>query len=71
MPRYWKRNGKRELRVVLRNDCYRIEKEHLYLPKGLRLEYKGELKWKGKPERLEIIYDEVDEMWRGFMTVKV
>jgi len=24
MPRYWKRNGKRELRIIVRNDCYRI-----------------------------------------------
>jgi len=22
MPRYWKRNGKRELRVIIRNNCY-------------------------------------------------
>ena len=34
----------------------------MYLPKGLKL------KWRGKPGRLEIVYDEV---WRGFMTVKV
>jgi putative transposase len=71
MPRYWKRNGKRELRVIVRNDCYSIDDEHLYLPKWLKLKYKGELKWKGKPGRLEIVYDEVDEVWRGFMTVKV
>lgn len=71
MPRYWKKNGRRELRIIVRNDCYRIDDKHLYLPKGLRLEYKGELKWRGKPGRLEIIYDEVDEVWRGFMTVKV
>jgi len=71
MPRYWKKNGRRELRIIVRNDCYRIDDKHLHLPKGLRLEYKGELKWRGKPGRLEIIYDEVDEVWRGFMTVKV
>jgi len=71
MPRYWKRNGRRELRIIVRNDCYRIDDKHLHLPKGLKLKYKGNLKWKGKPGRLEIIYDEVDEVWRGFMTVKV
>jgi len=71
MPRYWKRNGKRELRIIVRNDCYRIDDEYLYLPKGLRLKYKGDLKWKGKKGRLEIIYDEVDKVWRGFMIVKV
>ncbi len=71
MPRYWKRNGKRELRVIVRNDCYKVDLEYLYLPKGLKLRYKGELKWKGKRSRLEIAYDDVDEVWRGFMSVKV
>ena len=71
MPRYWKNNGRRELRIVVRNDCYRIDDEHLYLPKGLKLKYKGELKWAGKQRRLEIAYDDVDEVWRGFMTVEV
>ena len=71
MPRYWKRNGRRELRVVIRNDCYRIDKEHLYLPKGLKLRYKGDLEWRGKQGRLEIVYDDVDDVWRGFMSVEV
>ena len=71
MPRYWKRNGKRELRIIIRNDCYKLDSKYLYLPKGLRLRYWGKLKWEGKQGRLEIIYDDVDEVWRGFMTVKV
>jgi len=71
MPRYWKKNGRRELRIIVRNDCYRIDDEHIYLPKGLKLKYRGMLKWKGKPGRLEIVYDEVEKMWRGFMNVKV
>jgi len=71
MPRYWKRRGKRELRVIIRNDCYRLDDRYLYLPKGLKLRYKGRLKWHGKQGRLEIIYDEVGRVWRGFMAVKV
>jgi putative transposase len=71
MPGYWKRNGRRELRIIVRSDCYRIDDRYLYLPKLLRLKYEGELKWKGKQGRLEIIYDEVDEVCRGFMSVKV
>ncbi|MEM2896956.1 MAG: transposase [Candidatus Bathyarchaeia archaeon] len=71
MPRYWKRNGKRELRIIVRNDCYRLKKGFLKLPKGLRLRIKGKLKWIGKQGRLEIIYDGVDEAWRGFMAVKL
>jgi len=71
MPRYWKRNGKRELRIIVRNDCYKINDEYIYLPKGLKLKYKGKLKWKGKQGRLGIVYDDVDEVWRGFMAVEV
>jgi putative transposase len=71
MPKYWKRNGERELRIIARNDCYSVSDEYLYLPKRLKLRYKGELRWRGKQGRLEIVYDEVDEVWRGFMTVKV
>jgi len=71
MPRYWRRNGKRELRIIVRNDCHRIDDEYIHLPKGLKLKYKGMLRWIGKQGRLEIVYDEVDEVWRGFMTVKV
>jgi putative transposase len=71
MPRYWKRDGRRELRIVVRNDCYRVDGEYMYLPKGLKLRYKGLLKWRGRQGRLEIIYDGVDGVWRGFMAVKV
>jgi putative transposase len=31
MPRYWKKNGRRELRIIVRNDCYRIDDE-LHVP---------------------------------------
>ena len=71
MPRYWKRNGRRELRVIVRCDCYKIESGYLKLPKGLKLRIKGKLKWSGKQGRLEIIYDDVDEVWRGFMVVRI
>ena len=71
LPRYWKRKGRRGLRVIIRNDCYRIDDKYVYLPKGLKLRYWGKLKWHGKRGRLEIIYDEVDEVWRGFIPVRV
>jgi putative transposase len=62
MPRYWKRNGRRELRIIVRNDCYKIDEKYLYLPKVLKLKYKGKLKWRGKQARPEIIYDKVDKV---------
>jgi len=67
MPRYWKR----QKRIVVRNDCYRVDGKHLNLPKGLKVGIKGCLKWCGKQGRLEMAYDEVNEVWRGYMTVKV
>jgi putative transposase len=57
MPRYWKKKGERELRIIVRSDCYRIDYEYIYLPKGLK--YRGMLKWRERQERLEIAYDEV------------
>jgi putative transposase len=71
MPRYWKRNGRRELRIIVRKDCYRLEGGFLHLPKGLKLRIKGKLKWKGRQGKLELIYDDVDRVWRGFMIVEV
>jgi hypothetical protein len=29
MPRYWKKNGRRELRIIVRNDCYKIDDKYL------------------------------------------
>jgi len=28
MPRYWKKNGRKELRIIVRCDCYRIDDAH-------------------------------------------
>ena len=68
MPRYWKKNGRREPRITVKNGYYGVDGDYLYLSNGLRLRYKGGLRWHGKQGRLEILYDEV---WRGFMSVKV
>jgi len=71
MPRYWKYKGKRELRIIVRNDCYKVIDGYLYLPNGIKVKYKGNIRWKGKQGRLEIFYDRVDKVWRGFMSVNV
>lgn len=71
MPRYWKRNARRELRIIVRNDCCRLKNGFLHFPKALKLRYKGKLKWKGKQGRLEIIYDDVDEVWRALWQLRL
>jgi putative transposase len=71
MPRYWKYKGKRELRIIVRNDCYKVIDGYLYLPNGINVKYKGNIRWKGKQGRLEIFYDRIDKVWRGFMSVNV
>jgi len=76
-PRYWKdrESGRRKLMTVIRNDCYRIEevggKTWLILPKGLRIRITGEIKWRGKQERLEIIYDDLTGRWYAYQSVEV
>ena len=52
MPRYWKRKGGRGLRMVTRNNCYRVDDRYLYLPKGLKLRYWGSSSGMGKEEDL-------------------
>jgi len=37
MPRYWKKNGKRKLKIIVRNDCYKIDDKYIHLPMGLKL----------------------------------
>ena len=54
MPKYWKKNGKRELRIIIRNDCYRLDDRYLYLPKRLKLRWKGCLKWHVNREGLKL-----------------
>ena len=76
-PRYWKDRltGKRKLMTVIRNDCYKIEKDGnkkwLVLPKGLRIRITGEIKWKGKQGRLEIFYDDLTGRWYAYQSVEV
>jgi len=35
--------------------------KYLYLPEGIKIKYRGNLKWSGRQGRLEIIYEEVAE----------
>ena len=71
-PGYWKdrTTGKRTLRVLIRNDTYRLGDKYLELPFGLRVEWKGKNRWKGKQGRLEIQYDDLSGQWYAFQPVE-
>ncbi len=77
LPGYWKDRltGKRKLMTAIRNDCYRIEevrgKKWLILPKGLKIRITGEIRWRGKQGRLEIIYDDLTGRWYAYQSVEV
>ncbi|RLG38668.1 MAG: transposase [Candidatus Alkanophagales archaeon] len=72
-PRYWKdrKKGKRVLRILIRNDCYKLGGDVLRLPLGLRIKWKGRNRWKGKQGRLEIVYDDLSKSWYALQPVEV
>jgi putative transposase len=61
-PGYWKDEaGDYRQMIIVRNDRYEVDEENrtIYLKDfKLALKFKGELKWRGKQGRLEIIYNE-------------
>jgi putative transposase len=71
-PGYWKdRNtGKRILRTVIRNDSYKIEARHLYLPKKLVVKLNGYPRWEGKQGRLELQHDRLSGRWYAYQPVE-
>jgi len=72
-PGYWKdrKRQKKVLRILIRNDCYRLDQWTLYLPLRLQVRWSGINQWIGKPGRLEIIYDELRRKWYVYMPVEV
>jgi len=70
-PGYWKRDGRYVPRILFRCDSYRIREGNLYLPRGLSISFKGELKWTGKQGRLEVAWDSLLRKWRVFQSVEV
>lgn len=69
-PGYWKdrKTGKRVLRILVRNDCYKLGGDVLKFGK-MEIRWRGKNKWKGKQGRLEIVYD--DHKWYAFQPVSV
>ena len=73
-PRYWKKEKKRKLILVVRQDRYEVdEKNHKLILKdfNLEIEFAGRLRWYGKQGRLEIYYDDVENAWFASIPVEV
>jgi len=73
-PRYWKKEKKRKLLLVVRQDRYVVdEKNHKLVLKyfDLEIEFAGRLRWYGKQGRLEIHYDDVENAWYASVPVDV
>ena len=76
-PGFWKDRllGKRELRILVRNDRYYLEptnggEGYLVLKDwGLRVRYAGRVKWAGKQGMLTIKYE--DNRWFAYMPIEV
>jgi putative transposase len=76
-PGFWKDKvfGKRELRILVRNDRYYIElinngEGYLVLKDwGLRIKYAGRVKWSGKQGTLVIKYE--DGRWFAYVPIAV
>ncbi len=74
-PRYWKdwNSGERQLLILIRCDCYRLEAGALKLPKKLKIKWKGKPKWNGwvRQGLLTLIYDSVRQKWYARQAVEV
>jgi len=73
-PRYWKKEKKRKLILVVRQDRYAVdEKNHKLILRDfdLEIEFAGRLRWYGKQGRLEIYHDDVENAWYASIPVEV
>ncbi|WP_288006102.1 transposase [Thermofilum sp.] len=74
-PGYWKyRNGTYRLIILIRNDRYEVDegRQIIYLKDfKLALRFRGKLKWHGKQDRLEIVYNEARTRWYAHIPVEV
>lgn len=73
-PGYWKdrHTGKYRLRIIIRNDCYRIDGRNVILPKRITGRIKGAIRWlHGKQGTLELRYDEFRRRWYAYQSIVV
>ena len=71
-PGYWKDRDTNKviLRILIRNDCYKIKGRTIRLPKRIRGRIMGNLKWTGKQGLLEIRYDTLKHKWYAYQPVE-
>ena len=73
-PRYLKKEKKRKLLLVIRQDRYEVDEKSNKLVLrdfNLEIEFSGRLRWYGKQGRLEIYYDDVENAWYASIPVEV
>ena len=76
-PGYWKnrRTVRRVLRILIRCDCYKLEKmdgeKWLKLPFRLKIRWSSKNRWNGKQGRLEIVYADLSGQWYAYQPVEV
>jgi putative transposase len=72
LPRYWKKNGKREARAFyVRNDGWNMSENEISISKSVKIPFQcGEL-WVGKQGRLEVLKDELSRKWYAHIPVEV
>ncbi|MDF2955166.1 MAG: Transposase, partial [Candidatus Alkanophagales archaeon MCA70_species_2] len=71
-PGYWKdrRRGERALRILIRNDCYKLGADVLKFGR-MKIKWSGKNRWQGKQGRLEIVYDSLAGQWHAYQPVEV
>jgi len=71
-PRYWKQNGKRQLKgFCVRNDGWKMDEETISVSKELKISYQCGQLWVGKQGRLEVVRDDLREKWYAHIPVEV
>lgn len=67
----YRKTGERDVRIIIRNNCYKLIGDILELPFKLSIKWRGKNKWHGEQGRLEIAYDKLSHRWYAFQPVKV
>jgi putative transposase len=71
-PRYWKKDGKREVRgFYVRNDGWKMDERNVSVSTKLKIPYNCGQLWVGRQGRLEVVKDEINGKWYAHIPVEV